>query len=199
MKTFLTLCGIACGVTGVIVAGLPLYALPATFSLPRGRRPGIDDLTLEEAASQLRATGKTGMTLVEAARALVADRMDYCRRNSFDSPATAFRRGYGYCTQQAYALVELLTHLQIKARAVYAFRNRFPDGAVGGHTWVRVTEDGEVRDVDSVCYDAERGTLDFVPLSRVHHHTRFFKWLTQWGEAAVNAHRYYRTGKDVNS
>jgi transglutaminase-like putative cysteine protease len=199
MEAFLTICGITCGVIGAVVAGLPLYALPATFSLPRGRRPGIEDLTLEEAASQLRATGKTGMALVEAARALVADRMHYCRRNSFDSPATAFRRGYGYCTQQAYALVELLARLQIEARAVYAFWNRFPDGIVGGHTWVRVAVTGEVRDVDSVCYDAETGELGFVPLSRVCEHTKLFKWLTQWGEAAVNAHRYYRTGKDVNS
>jgi transglutaminase-like putative cysteine protease len=198
MEMLWTIVTTACEVTGVIVAGLPLYALPATLTLPRGRRSGIDDLTLDKAAGQLRATAKTGMALVEAARALVAERMHYCRRNSFDPPAVAFRRGYGYCTQQAYAFVDLLARLRIEAEAVYAFRNRFPDGTVGGHTWVRVVNDGEVRDVDSVCYDVRAGAIGFVPLSRVRRHTRLFKWLTQRGEAAVNAHRYYRTGKDVD-
>ena len=70
---------------------------------------------------------------------------------------------------------------------------------MGGHIWVRVVNEGEVRDVDSVCYDVRAGAIDFVSLSRVRRHTRLFKWLTQWGEAAVNAQRYYRTGKDVGS
>ena len=183
-------------VAGIIV-GMPLYALPATLSLPAGRRLGIEALTLEEAARQLAATGKTGTALVEAARAFVAERMVYCRRNSFDSPATAFQRGYGYCTQQAYALVELLARLEVEVQPVYAFRNRFADGTVGGHTWVRVTVDGEAWDIDSLFYDAVTGDLIFTPLTGVHSHTPLFKWVTKWGEAAVNAHRYYRTGKDM--
>ena len=178
------------------VISLPLYALPATLSLSSGPRPGIDELTLAKAARQLKATGKTGEALVEAARALVAERMQYCRRNSFDSPARAFERGYGYCTQQAYALADLLARLGIKAHAVYAFRNRFPDGTEGGHTWVRVSVDGAERDIDSIHYDAETGELGFTPLSTVKDHSPLFQWLTKWGEAAVNAHRYYRTGKD---
>jgi transglutaminase-like putative cysteine protease len=172
-----------------IIIGMPLYALPATLSLPAGRRPGLEALTLAEAANQLAATGKTGTGLVEAARALVAERMQYCRRNSFDSPATAFQRGYGYCTQQAYALVELLARLGIEAQPVYAFRNRLPDGTVGGHTWVRVKLDGEAQDIDSLFYDTGTGDLTFTPLTSVHAHTPLFKWATKWGEAAVNAHR----------
>ncbi|HSR31705.1 MAG TPA: transglutaminase domain-containing protein [Anaerolineae bacterium] len=178
------------------VLGLPLYALPATLSLPSGLRPGIKALTLDEAARQLRASEKTGADLVEAARALVADRMSYCRRNSFDSPERAFERGYGYCTQQACALIELLTRLGFEAKVVHAFRNRFPDGSVGGHAWVRVTVEGEARTIDSIHYKAETGKLAFTPLSKVLDHTRLFKLVTGWGEAAVNAHRYYRTGKD---
>lgn len=198
MKTVWIVGKVAALVVVAIIFGMPLYALPATLSLPAGRRPVIEALTLEEAARQLVATGMTGTALVEAARALVADRMVYCRRNSFDSPATAFQRGYGYCTQQAYALVELLARLGIEAQPVYAFRNRFPDGTVGGHTWVRVAVDGEARDIDSVFYDAGTGELTFTPLTGVHAHTPLFKWVTQWGEAAVNAHRYYRTGKDMD-
>jgi transglutaminase-like putative cysteine protease len=180
-----------------IIIGLPLYALPATLSLRAGRRPGIKELTLEEAAMRLAATGKTGWDLVEAARALIAGRMQYCRRNSFDSPATAFQRGYGYCVQQAYALADLLARLGIEAKVVQAFRNRFPDGTVGGHAWVRVTVDGEEQDIDLIFYDAKTGELTFTSLTRVTNHTPLFKLVTQWGEAAVNAHRYYRTGKDM--
>jgi transglutaminase-like putative cysteine protease len=181
---------------GATVVGLPLYALPAMLSLPAGPRPGIKDLTLAEAARQLWGTGKEGADLAEAARALVAERMQYCRRNSFDSPPRAFQRGYGYCTQQAYALTELLTRLGIEARPVYAFRNRFPDGKLGGHTWVRITLDGGERDIDLLFYNAASEQLTFTPLSTVRRHTILFKWVTQWGEAAVNAHRYYCTGKD---
>lgn len=180
-----------------IIVGLPLYALPATLSLGAGQRPGVEELALEEAAMQVAATGKTGMALVEAARALVAGRMQYCRRNSFDSPATAFKRGYGYCVQQAYALADLLVGLGIEAKIVQAFRNRFPDGTVGGHAWVRVTVDSVEQDVDSIFYDVETGELTFTSLTKVTNHTPLFKLLTQWGEAAVNAHRYYRTGKDM--
>ena len=184
------------GAAGIVIS-LPLYALPATLSLAAGRRPGIEELTLEEAAVRLVGTGQTGMAQVEAARSLVADRMRYCRRNSFDSPATAFQRGYGYCVQQAYALVELLKRLEIEAKVVQAFRNRFPDGTVGGHAWVRVAVDGAERDIDLIFYDAETGELTFTSLTKVTNHPRLFKLVTQWGEAAVNAHRYYRTGKDM--
>jgi hypothetical protein len=41
-------------------------------------------------------------------------------------------------------------------------------------------------------YDAGSGQLTFTRLSTVRRHTLFFKW----GEAAVNAHRYCRAGKD---
>jgi transglutaminase-like putative cysteine protease len=198
LETAWSVARVALLVVAAIVAGLPLYALPATLSLPAGPRPGVGELTLAEAARQLEATGKTGWALVEAARALVAERMQYCRRNSFDSPAKAFQRGYGYCTQQAYALTDLLGRLGIEARAVYAFRNRLPDGTEGGHTWVRVRVDGAERDIDSLHYDAQTEKLTFTPLSSVRDHSTLFKWLTKWGEAAVNAHRYYRTGKDMS-
>ena len=180
-----------------IFLGLGLYSVPATLSLAAGQRPGVEELTLAEAATQLERTGKSGLTLVEAARALVGDRMQYCRRNSFDSPEKAFERGYGFCTQQAYALADLLERLGFEARTVHAFRNRFADGTVSGHTWVRVTIDGVQLDVDSLLCDAQTGDLTFTPLSRVLNHTPLFRLMTAWGEAAVNAHRYYRTGKDM--
>ena len=101
MQTLLKLAKIVPLVLSAVAAafavGVPLFALPATLSLPRGQRPGISRLTIEQAAQRLRAdTDRAGWDRVEAARALVGQRMSYSRRNSFDSADRAFERGYGY-------------------------------------------------------------------------------------------------------
>jgi hypothetical protein len=179
-----------------IAVGTPLYGLPATLSLPRGQRPGVERLTIDQAAKRLQSTGGTGWKRVEAARALVGQRMAYCRRNSFDSADRAFERGYGYCVQHAYALSHLLERLGFEVQVVQASRNRFSDGQVTSHAWVRVTLDGVTRDVDPLFWDADTGRVAFVPLSHVTGIAPAFKAFTWWGAPAVNAHRYYRTGKD---
>jgi transglutaminase-like putative cysteine protease len=188
-------------ILGYIVIGLgialPLYALPATLSLPPAIRPGLTPLTLEDAATQLQATDQTGWALIEAARALVSERMTYSRRNSFDSHRQAFERGYGYCQQHAYALQDLLGRLGFAAEVVHSFSNAFPDGQVAPHAWVRVTFDGETRDVDSLFYNAEAGTLAFTPQGTVYRYSSLFRVIAGWGSTAVNAHRYYRTGSDT--
>jgi transglutaminase-like putative cysteine protease len=179
-----------------VAVGVPAYALPATLSLSRGQRPGIGKLTLSQAARQLRESSETGWDLVEAGRALVGERMQYCRRNSFDSAAKAFERGYGYCVQHAYALADLLTRLGFEAKVVQALRNRFSEGEVSSHAWVSVTVDGETRYVDSLFYDEQAGRITFTPLSQVTDLSPLFKAFTWWGATAVNAHRFYVSGKD---
>lgn len=77
MDMVLTLAKIVLAAIISIIVGLPLYALPTTLPLSPGPRPDIGDLALSEAARQLQATGMTGVGLVEAARALVAERMHY--------------------------------------------------------------------------------------------------------------------------
>ena len=179
-------------------AGVPLFALPATLSLPRGQRPGVDKLTIEQAAQQLCANSdQAGWDRVEAARALVGQRMSYSRRNSFDSADKAFERGYGYCMQHAYALAHLLEALGFEAQVVQAFQNRFADGKATSHAWVRVTLGGETRDIDPLFWDAQAGQPAFVSLSPVTGISPLFKAFTWWGAPAVNAYRYYRTGKDL--
>jgi transglutaminase-like putative cysteine protease len=179
-------------------AGVPLFGLPATLSLPRGQRPGVHKLTIEQAAQQLRANGsEAGWARVEAARALVGQRMQYSRRNSFDSAERAFERGYGYCMQHAYALARLLHELGFQAQVVQAFQNRFAGGKVTSHAWVRVTLDGETRDIDPLFWDTEAGRTAFTPLSPVTRISPAFRAFTWWGAPAVNAFRYYRTGKDL--
>jgi hypothetical protein len=176
--------------------GVPLYGLPATLSLPRGRRPDVGSLTLPQAAQQLRESGQEGWELIEAARALVGQRMQYSRRNSYDSAAKAFERGYGYCMQHAYALKHLLTRLGFEARVVQAFKNQFTDGTVTSHAWVSVTLEGKTRAIDPLFWDEQAGQPSFTPLSRVTGISSTFKAFTWWGAPAVNAHRFYRTGKD---
>jgi transglutaminase-like putative cysteine protease len=183
-------------IIATIGAGLPLYALPATLSLPAGQRPGVERLTIAQAAQRLRASGKAGMELVEAARALVGERMAYCRRNGFDNHRRAFERGYGYCQQSAYALTDLLRQVGFEVKVVHALQNRFPDGRVTSHAWVGVIVEGETHYVDPLFWDAEAGAVAFTPLSPVLGYSPVFRALAGWGSMAVNAHRYYRTGKD---
>ena len=180
-----------------ILIGVPLYAVPATLSLPPGPRPGLEELTIEQAAQELNDTGMTDWELVDAARAMVAERMQYSRRNSFDPAGRAFERGYGYCTQHAYALASLLTKLGFEAKVVQAFRNRFPDGEVTAHAWVSVSVNDESRYIDSLFYDEQASDLDFTPVSEVMEIGPAFKLIAFWGGTAVNAHRYYVSGKDL--
>lgn len=196
VAVFITLLKIISILVLVIFFGGSLYTLPAVISLPGGRRDGIPLLSISQAVEDLRETGGSGWDLVEAARALVEERMQYCRRNSFNHASRAFERGYGYCQQQAHALTAVLVRLGFDAKVVHAFRNRFPDGSVGGHAWVRVNMDSQARQVDSIHYDVERCAIDFTPLTKVWEYTPVFRLFAGWGCAVVNAHRYYRTGVD---
>jgi hypothetical protein len=196
MEKMLKIAKITLLVVVAILVGVPLYAVLATVSLPPGPRPGIEELTIAQAVQQLRQTGKSGWVLVEAARAMVAKRMQYCRRNSFDTFDRAFKRGYGYCQQQAYALTEILKRLGFEAKVVQAFQNKLPDGTVGGHAWVSVTHESASRYIDSIHYDAHAGEIMFTPLTKVWDYTPVTRVFFGWGCAMVNAHRYYMTGKD---
>lgn len=177
--------------------GVPLYALPATLSLPAGVRPGLEPMTIEQAADQLRATGLTGWELVESARALVGKRMTYSRRNSFDPAPKAFERGYGYCQQMAYALVTLLDELGFDAKVVQSFKTQFPDGRITSHAWVSVAIDGETRYVDPYFWDDEAGRPAFTVVGKVTEYSTLWRWFAGWGSTAENARRYYRTGVDL--
>jgi transglutaminase-like putative cysteine protease len=189
--------GKAAAVCGfAVAAGIPLFAMPAALSLRPGIRPGIEPLTMEQAVVRLKSEARQDWELVEAARALVARRMRYSRRNSLDPASKAFERGYGYCQQMSFALVALLRALGFEAQVVQAFRNRLADGRVTAHAWVRVSYDGTTKDIDTLHYDAAAGKITFQPLSRVTKMGRLFRLFAGWGSIGVNALRYYRTGKD---
>jgi hypothetical protein len=181
----------------VILIGMPLFAVPATLTLPGGQRPGVEPLTIEKAAAELRASGQTGLELVEAARALTGERMAYCRRNSFDGARRAFSRGYGYCQQMSFALADLLTELGFEARVVQALQVQFPH-KVTSHAWVEVSVEGQTVWLDPLFWDAQKGEVAFTPLSPVTGMPGWFRLLAGWGSPSVNAYRYYRTGVDLD-
>jgi transglutaminase-like putative cysteine protease len=183
-------------VVAVFLIGVPLYGIPATLSLQAGIRPGLEPLTIPQAAKQLLETGISGWELVEAGRSLVEERMAYSRRNSFDGFERAFERGYGYCGQTAFALADLFKQLGFEAEVVQAFENRFPNGTIGSHAWVQVAINDKIRDVDSLFYDSENREITFTPISEITSIPHVFKMVMYWGAPAVNAHRYYLTGKD---
>lgn len=180
----------------LIVIGVPAYGIPATLTLPAGIRPGLEELTIDQAAKRLSDSEKSDWELVEAARDLVEKRMAYSRRNSFDSFERAFERGYGYCGQTSFALADLLQLLGFKAEVAQAFENRFPDGTISSHAWVQVEIEGNVRDVDSLFYDTINQEITFTPMSKITSIPPIFKFVMDWGAPAVNAHRYYITGRD---
>ena len=166
------------------------------LSLPSGIRPGLEELTIEQAVDTLKAKNLTDLELIQETRKLLVTRMRYCRRNSYDSYKTAFRRGYGYCVQQAYALHYMLTELGFDAKVVQATKNRFEDGTIGGHAWVRINHNGSIIEIDPSDTNYQNKKVSFVPLTKVTEFGFLFKLVTLWGSAGVNAHRYYTTGKD---
>lgn len=185
------------GVTAlVVIIVYTLYAIPAILSLPAGIRSGLESKTIHEAVLDLQKTGRSGKDLIEAARLLVGERMAYCRRNSYNSYKKAFKRGYGFCQQHAFALSHILEELGFEAYPVQALRTQFPDGNIGGHAWVMVIIKDEMIYIDPVYYNPAEQKITFTPLSEVTGFSTFFRLLSGWGSATINAHRYYISGTD---
>ena len=159
------------GVFAVTAAGLGLLMLPAAWAL-RGRGPVVLDEveTLDDAVAACRRSGLGGWELVTFAQRLVYRKFThYSCRNLGDTPAQAFRRGMGYCTQYNLALKQILERLGFDVQAVFSLKVRVddnPDWAMG-HTWLRVRVGGEVRDVCAGHADNLPGRVNFAPVAPV--------------------------------
>ena len=175
-----------------------LIPIPAMLSLPSGIRPGIEELTIDQAVDKLSTSGRSGWDLVKEARNLTGDRMNYCRRNNYQHFKKAFYRGYGFCQQKAFALSYILNELGFEARPVQAYRNRFEFG-VGGHSWVEVNLNGEIRYVDPQFQDRKTDELMFKPLTSVTGFNPVFRIFSSWGSGLMNSLAYYRSGSDLVS
>lgn len=145
--------------------------LPAWQALA-GRAPRRDEgvETIADAVQACRRSGLAGWELVAYAQPLVYHKfIFYSCRNLWDTPAQAFRYGMGYCTQYNLALKQLLEQLDIATQAVTSFKVSVRDNSDWsmGHTWLRVTVHGEVRDVCAGHIDNRPGHVNFTPVAPV--------------------------------
>jgi len=188
---------ITLGMVGM--AALYLYTLPALRRLPKAKEQSFNGVTtIDDAVRYLRNTGKTGWALVAAAQKLVNAKMEYSRRNGWDTPARAFRRGMGYCQQQATALLIILHTLGIEALPVQAFRCQFPaatihgyhdPGGISGHTWLVVTIDGVEKDVCPGHPENAPGKVHFEVLSRKRAYGPVMRLFGHIGSIIINVQR----------
>jgi hypothetical protein len=152
-------------------AGFGLLLLPGARRLPSyhpTRYHGVENM--RDAVNACRQTGLQGWDLVAYAQKLVSHKFAvYSTLNLWDPPNRAFIYGMGYCTQYNLALKNLLRRLGFAPEAVFAMKVRVFDNEAWtmGHTWLRVTIDGETRAVCAGRIENEPGKVSFVPLSPV--------------------------------
>lgn len=143
---------------------------------------------LDSAAATLSQERLTGWPLVEGAQSLVHERFQYYScLYWWESPSTAFTRRRGFCVQYNTALQGVLHRLGFDCDLVHASRVRLahdPDWRMG-HVWVRVTIDGEVRDVCAGSSATDNGSVRFEPLTPVRRFGVPMRLLTGVGTAMI--------------
>jgi hypothetical protein len=162
-----------------------LLMLPAAWALRRHGSVRLNDIeTVEDAVALCQRAGLSGWDLVVYAQRLVYRKFThYSCRNLWDTPSSAFRRGMGYCTQYNLALKEILDRLNFETQALFSRRvcvDNDPAWTMG-HTWLRVTIDGETRDVCAGHIDNRPGQINFAPLAPVWPGNRFVLLLIHLG------------------
>ena len=173
------------GVFAAAAAAFGLLILPAWRVLRSQGPVSLDEIeTLDDAVTTCRRSGLDGWELAAFAQHLVYRKFAYYScRNLWDTPAQAFRRGMGYCTQYNLALKQILERLGFDVQAVFSLKVRVddnPDWAMG-HTWLRVRMGGEVRDVCAGHADNLPGQVNFTPVARVWPGNKYVFLLTHLG------------------
>jgi len=186
--------GIAGGIGALALLTANMYR-----RLPTPSRVAMDGIiTIPDAVAACRSTDLAGWELVAYAQRLVARKFTYSRLNTWDTPARAFKRGRGYCEQQALALKAIYDALGIQTRPVFALRCAFPSkivdgvrwsGGVSGHAWLRVGIGDKVRDVCSGSVENMPGRTQFQPLSPVHSWAPWLRPFTHLGSSIENIRR----------
>lgn len=155
-------------------------------------------MTFNEAIQICRDSNLSGWELIEYAQSLVHENMVYSYDNSFDMPCKAFKKGKGYCWQQAKVLQKILRSLGFECCLVYATRNQIPEkrfeGVIvkahtSGHVWCRVRIDGTEKDVCPGNRSNKPGITHFMPLSKIGKWNWFISFWAYWGSAYVNRKR----------
>ena len=169
----------------IVAAASGLLLLPGALRLPKYQRTAVDGVVnINDAVRACRRSGLRGWELVTFAQQLTARKFaTYSTLNLWDPPGRAFIYGTGYCTQYNLALKRILDRLGFETTAVFALRARVFDNEAWtmGHTWLRVTLDGDTRDVCAGREDNKPGKVHFMPLSTVHNGRPLTMLLTQLG------------------
>jgi transglutaminase-like putative cysteine protease len=186
--------GIAGGIGTLALLSARMYR-----RLPKSNSVTVDGITtIADAVAACRSSGLSGWELVAYAQRLVAHKFTYSRLNTWDTPARAFKRGMGYCEQQALALKAIYDALGIQARPVFAVRCAFPSkmvdgvrwsGGVSGHAWLRVRIGDEEVDVCPGSVENTPGRTQFQPLSPVHSWAPWLRPFTHLGSSIENMRR----------
>ncbi|MCA9874956.1 MAG: hypothetical protein KC441_14905 [Anaerolineales bacterium] len=155
----------------MMAAGIGLLMVPGARRLPKYHPTTVNGVkTNRDAVIRCRQTGLAGWALVAYAQQLVYRKFAvYTTLNLWDPPNHAFVVGMGYCTQYNLALKHILDQLGFSTQAVFSLKVQVVDNPewIMGHTWLRVTLDGETRDVCAGRLDNFPGKVHFVPLSGV--------------------------------
>ena len=155
-------------------------------------------MTLEEAIKICKKTNLSGWDLVEFAQCLVNKNMTYSYNNSFDMPLKAFKRGKGYCWQQAKVLQKILCALDFNCNLVYAIKNNIPEKQfegikvkehISGHVWCRVNINNVEKDICPGNNNNKPGKVHFTPISNVKKWNAFIGFWSYWASAYVNHKR----------
>ncbi len=184
----------------LVVLFILVYSFPAYFGLRKQGNKAIfgSVYTIEDAVNYLKAGKAEGWDLVAAAQNMVNRKMEYSRRNNWDSPRRAFARGMGYCWQQAEALKSILDGLGIESKVVQSVKNYFPPkkiheyeskGGYCGHVWLRVRVNGEEKDVCPGNGENKPGKIHFKIEEKVTDYKGVIKIFGHLGSTLMN--RYW--------
>lgn len=174
-----------------------IYSLPPYLKLRNRGVTSIRDnvVTIEDAVVYLRSKKLKEWVLVKESQKIVAEKMEYSRRNNWDTAEKAFARGMGYCLQQADALKIILLEFGIDVRLVQCMKNTFPpkkiheyysEGGTCGHVWLRVRINGEEKDVCAGNINNEPGVVHFKINGKVTNYSGIIKILGHIGSAYMN-------------
>lgn len=174
-------CKTRCALLGLGMAA----TLPVALAAPAAADPQ-PERTVEALADKLRATGATGLDLVNLAIETVASSYTHDSAwHLWETPAASLRSGRGWSHQYNTVLLLVLRQLGFHARMVQAARVRgFPHPWwYVGHAWVKVTIDGRRYDACASRSSNRVGDVGFVPLTPEIRFRRVTRWAMGLGIA----------------
>lgn len=185
-----------------------IYTLQGIKRLPKEKFSKFDGIVnIEDAIDYLKDCSKKEWDLVQEAQRIVSNKMCYSRRNSWDTFKIAFKRGMGYCQQQALALKYILSKFGIHSTMIMAVKCKFPPKMVheyqepereGGHTWLQVTINNEKKYV-CTCDDTNiPGIIHFKILSKVIENKWYLRPINHFFSMYVNTYKDNRALKNKN-